>query len=115
MSSNTQKEKAYVHMRGCTLAANNSQSTARMYFESSVQATAKTTAKAARFRGFRYWSMMYSAVPATGMDSKPATKATEPRRARTLGKHKLLIRQQASNSKNTDVRCQTSRATSKGK
>src|SRR5215475_4832500 len=102
-------------MSGWTLAANSSQSNARRYFDSRVQATAKITAKAARFRGFRYWSMIYSAVPATGRDSKPATKATEPRRARTLGKHKLLIRQQASISRKTDVRCQISRPASNGR
>ena len=42
---------------GCTAAANRIHKPARAYFFSRTLVTANTAANAARFRGFKYWSI----------------------------------------------------------
>ena len=75
-ASSRTKTSTYTGMSGWTSAAPASQRIAPKYRLLIALATANNAANAEIDLGFRYWSMMSSAVPATPMVSRPATSAT---------------------------------------
>src|SRR5262245_9859022 len=66
----------------------------------------KRTAKVTMDREVRYWSAMYSEVPATGIVNNAPTKPTAAQRASGSRKHSPLNRQHASNVRKVESRYQ---------
>src|SRR6516165_207790 len=104
---------ANTDIKGWIAAAKSRNPVAWRYFRSRTRTRAKIAAKAERLRGFKYWSMRYRAVPATGRVNKAAISATPAQRDRSSAKHLPLNSQQASKNRKTEARCQRKSALSK--
>src|SRR6185437_15416379 len=78
------------------------------YFRSNAAAMIHTAVAVDMDRGFTYWSMMYSAVPATGIVSSAATRSEPPHAARSLRKQIRLIFQHPQSKRKMQPKCQAS-------